>query len=454
MAHLPPRSLRHPRRAGLTAVLLAGATTVVTAAGGAGLAAQEAGQEPDTLEVRTVDACTACHMGLDEPRLLEPARLFEADIHSQRGFTCVDCHGGKGPGGAVTRNPAAGFLARPERQRVSDMCGRCHSDARFMRDYNPSIRVDQVQEYVESTHGRLLVENGDPDVATCVSCHPAHDIRPPSDSESSVHPLNVAALCGSCHADAALMEARGHQADELEAYLSSVHANLLYEEGDLSAPTCNDCHGNHGAAPPGVGSVGLVCGQCHSVMADLFAAGGHLEAFVERDLPGCATCHGNHAIVPPTDADLLRVADGVCTQCHARGSPEQRVFGEADRLLDSLAVAAAHSLELLERAHNVGIEVSQAMFELEEVGNSVTKARSAIHAFTVDAVEVEARAGFEIADKAEERGIAALDEYRFRRIGLAVSAAIILLLILSLSLRLKEMESRAAASASGKATHA
>ena len=33
----------------------------------------------------------------------------------------------------------------------------------------------------------------------------------------------------------------------------SVHGKALLEKGDLSAPTCNNCHGNHGAAPPQIG---------------------------------------------------------------------------------------------------------------------------------------------------------------------------------------------------------
>ena len=54
-------------------------------------------------------------------------------------------------------------------------------------------------------------------------------------------------------------------------YQKSVHYAALTKGNDLSAPTCNDCHGNHGAAPPGVGSVANVCGTCHAVFAQKFA---------------------------------------------------------------------------------------------------------------------------------------------------------------------------------------
>ena len=61
------------------------------------------------------------------------------------------------------------------------------------------------------------------------------------------------------------MASHGIPMDQLALYKKSVHWHTLAEVGDISAPTCNDCHGNHGAVPPGVDSVGNVCGQCHAV---------------------------------------------------------------------------------------------------------------------------------------------------------------------------------------------
>ena len=102
-------------------------------------------------------------------------------------------------------DPAKGFIGKPTRQQIPQLCGRCHADAQFMKRYNPALRVDQVAEYATSVHGRRLRELSDPKVAVCVSCHPAHSIRPPSDPKSSVYPLHVAETCGRCHADAKYM---------------------------------------------------------------------------------------------------------------------------------------------------------------------------------------------------------------------------------------------------------
>ena len=383
--------------------------------------------------------CVDCHLSLSDSALVAPARDYAGDVHAGAGFGCLVCHGGPRTGRGEL-DPGTGFLSVPDRTEVPGLCGRCHSDAAFMRNYDPSMRVDQVTEYYTSVHGRLLRDRGDPDVATCVSCHPAHDIRPPGDLESSVHPLNVGDLCGSCHADRALMAPRDEPTDQLEDYRRSVHGRLLYDEGDVSSPTCNDCHGNHGAAPPGVTSVRNVCGQCHAIMADYFAGSDHVEPFEEAGLPGCETCHGNHAILPTSDAFLTSRTDEVCVTCHEEGDPAGRAFVDMLLLIDSLKEARLEARAVLERAEDAGMEVSQPIFELEAVDNTLTKARSAVHALRVEPVADELDEGFAITGAALADGLEALDEHDFRRIGLVVSVAIILVLIGALLLRIRSLD--------------
>ena len=77
--------------------------------------------------------------------------------------------------------------------------------------------------------------------------------------------------------------------------------SAILEKGDLSAATCNNCHGNHGAVPPEVGSVANACGTCHGKIAGLFADTSMKHRFEEEKLPGCATCHSNHKIQLPSD---------------------------------------------------------------------------------------------------------------------------------------------------------
>jgi len=395
---------------------------------------------------RPAEGCVACHLETGDERLAKPAKEFGAeDIHAAKGFGCVVCHGGDGKAsGMEAMDPAKGYIGKPERQQIAQVCGRCHSDARFMRQYNPSLRVDQVAEYVTSVHGRRLRELGDPKVATCVGCHPAHSIKPPADPRSSIHPLKVAETCGRCHADQKYMEPYKIPTDQLQKYKQSVHWQMMSVKGDLSAPTCNDCHGNHGAAPPGVSWVGNVCGQCHSVQGDLFAKSVHARVFREMGTPGCATCHSNHKINEASDAMLGLGDKAVCAGCHAADDKGGKAAAEMRALIDTLSGESEKARAILLRAERAGMEVSQAQFDLNGAKDALVKARAAIHAFNVPAVKKEAEAGLQISAKTYARGVRALDELQFRRKGLAVSLVIIVALIAGLVFKIRQLDRREA----------
>ncbi|UCF40370.1 MAG: cytochrome c3 family protein [Gemmatimonadota bacterium] len=387
--------------------------------------------------------CVTCHSALGG-RLAAPVEAFQRDIHAEKGFGCVACHGGDasiaGMGGMARE---LGFVGRPRGRQVLDVCGRCHSDADFMRRYNPSLRVDQVTEYATSVHGRRLLELGDTAVATCLSCHPAHNVRPPSDPLSSVHPVNVAATCAACHGDADHMKPYGIPTDQREKYERSVHWAALSEQGDLSAPTCNDCHGNHGATPPGISWVGNVCGQCHSVMADYYEESRHATTFTMLGVPGCATCHQNHEVTRPAD-DMLGLDEGaVCARCHAPGDRGGETALAMRSMIDSLQAAYHAADSLLGAAENHGMEVSQALFELGGANDALVTARAAVHSFDREIVGAEVTDGLEVAVRAFARGEDAMNELRFRRTGLAVSVVIILALIAGLLLKIREVDYRA-----------
>ena len=389
------------------------------------------------------DMCAACHVSLPVERLAHPATVFADDIHAAKGFGCVACHGGDPTApGFASMDPRKGFVGKPAGRQVLQVCGRCHADAAFMRRYNPSLRVDQVTEYASSVHGQRLLGQGDTAVATCVSCHPAHQIRPPSDSRSSVAPENVAVTCGACHADTTRMGRYGIPTDQLTRYQASAHWDALSVQGDRSAPTCNDCHGNHGAAPPGVGWVGNVCGQCHSVMADYFAASRHSQIFTAMGVPGCAACHSNHSVMK-TDDTMLGLGEGaVCSRCHVEGAGGGVVAAAMRAAIDSLQASFRVADSLLARAEQAGMEVSQPQFELENAQTALLQARTAVHAFVHDSVQRHVDEGLGIAASAIARGHAVLDDLRFRRLGLAVSTGVIVLLIASLILKIRQLEGR------------
>jgi hypothetical protein len=309
-----------------------------------------------------------------------------------------------------------------------------------MKRYNPALRVDQVTEYYTSVHGQRLKQLGDPKVATCVSCHSAHSIKPASEPTSRVHPLKVANLCGSCHADQTLMEPYGIATNQLQEYKKSIHWKKMRVEGDLSAPTCNDCHGNHGAAPPGISWVGNVCGQCHAVMAQLFAKSVHAKVFTQMGTPGCATCHGNHEVTKAGD-EMLGIADGaVCVACHSAESQGGKAAVAMRQAMDLLRNEYDKAHNKLLEAERAGMEVSQAQFQLNNAMDALVKGRTAIHSFSVEAVTKEVEVGLRVSNKAYARGVEALHELQFRRKGLAVSVGIILILIVGLVIKIRQLE--------------
>ncbi len=389
------------------------------------------------------ESCIACHAEIGDERLAAPVREFGESIHAAKGFGCVSCHGGDAnEAGMEAMDPAKGYIGKPKHQQISQVCGRCHSDARFMKQYNPSLRVDQVAEYATSVHGRRLMELDDPKVATCASCHTAHAIKPLSDPRSSVHPLKVAETCGSCHADAKYMDPYRIPTDQLQKYRQSIHWKMMVEKGDLSAPTCNDCHGNHGATPPGISWVGNVCGQCHVVQSELFTKSAHAKIFVDIGTPGCATCHENHEVTRASD-EMLGLGEGaVCAVCHAAEDAGGKTAIQLRERIDSLRSEYDKAHAILLKAARAGMEVSQAEFELKGAIDSLVKAQAAVHAFRVEPVKKETETGLAIAAMGYERGVRALEDLQFRRKGLAVSVVIILALIGGLVAKIRQLESR------------
>jgi len=408
------------------------AAAVVLAAGTA-----EARQAPSAVD----NGCVRCHRTLDDERLAAPAREEPGDVHGSRGFACVQCHGGDATTDDPTRamDPQHGFKGKPTGEAIIATCARCHSDAAFMRNYAPRERVDQAAEYKTSVHGQRLAK-GDLKVATCVSCHGAHGIRRVSDAQSPVFPLNVARTCARCHADAGYM--KGYRVaggeplptDQYAEYVKSIHYLTLTEGNDLSAPTCNDCHGNHGAAPPGVQSVANVCGTCHAVFQSRFAKSVHAQLFT------CTQCHSNHDVRQVSDAMLGTQPPAVCLECHSQGDQGFAAAHEMRTGIDSLKTAIDQSSALIARATNAGMELGDQSLALDQARNQLSLARATIHTFDPAQVQTVVTQGLDITTRVDAAGEAALGQVHFRRVGLAVSLLAILLVVVALAMKIHQLD--------------
>jgi len=388
-------------------------------------------------------SCIECHVKLDDPRLSGPAKLFDNDVHRGRGLSCNDCHGGdpQAETSEAAKDPRKGYLGKPRTADVPAYCGKCHSDANLMKRFNPSLRVDQEKEYYTSVHGQLL-KTGEQRVATCISCHTVHGIRAVNDPLSSVYPLNVAETCAKCHGRAEYMSDFKIPTDQVAKFKTSVHAKALYDKQDLSAPTCNDCHGNHGAAPPGIASVANVCGQCHARQADLFQTSPHKAAFDQQGFAECVTCHSNHDIAAPTDQMLGTQQGSLCVNCHSNGDKGFVAAGHMRSRIEELIASINKSNDILSLAERKGMEVSKPKFELKGATDALTHARVLIHASSTAELDKVMTPGLEVAGKGYQAGLDALAELGFRRKGLAVSLVFILFLALLVYLKIRQIESR------------
>ena len=394
------------------------------------------------VSAQTKNSCLDCHSNLPEP-LGVSVETYSQNIHGQKGLTCAACHGGDAssddPERAMSR--AAGWKGKIERKQIPELCASCHSDAERMKKYNPGLRVDQFQQYKTSVHGQKWAKS-DTKVAVCTDCHGVHDLRAPSDPRSSVHPTNIATTCSHCHADADYMKPYGIKTDQFANYQQSVHHDAMMVRGDLSAPTCTTCHGNHGATPPGVASVTNVCSNCHVFQAQLFGTSPHKDAFAAAGLPGCVTCHSNHGIKHPTD-DLIGTGQkSVCIQCHADGDAGFVQARAMHDQLETLQSAIVESQDILERAERQGMEVSQPMLQQAQARDALLKARVTVHAFHDSELKRDTEAGLAVTHQTYVAGEKALKEGTYRRVGLGLSLVMIALTLVGLGLYIRNLEQK------------
>jgi len=390
---------------------------------------------------QTKNSCLECHSALPEP-LGVTQEKFSQDIHAQKGLTCASCHGGDpasdDPDKGMDRK--AGWKGKIDRKQIPALCGSCHSDPAYMRQFNPSLRTDQLAQYHTSVHGKRWVA-GDPKVAVCTDCHSVHDLKAPSDPQSTVNPVNVANTCARCHADANYMKGYSIPTDQFAKYSTSVHRDALAVRGDLSAPTCSACHGNHGAAPPGVDKVQNVCSTCHVFQAEMYEKSSHKDAFQAPALPGCVVCHSNHGITHPTDAKLGTGPEAVCMQCHTPGDACDQARAGLLTDLGRLDQAIKRTDQVLAVAESSGMEVSEARLAQSQARDSLTKARVTIHSFRKDLLDQDIQAGLDIAAKNLQAGQKAMAERNYRRVGLGMSLVAIGLMLVGLRLYIRKTES-------------
>lgn len=397
-----------------------------------------------------MNSCVTCHQEIHP----EVIAAFQNDVHHQAGLTCVSCHGGNAAlADEDAMSPRFGYVGVPPRRGEPDFCSRCHSNPIYMRAYNTALPTDQVEKYWTSRHGERL-RMGDEKVATCSSCHNAHGILPSNETKSNVHPLNVASTCAKCHSQPSVMDSYGIPTTQFAQYTDSlnVHGYALYNKRDLSAPTCNDCHGNHGALPPGVDQVAQVCNQCHAFNGELFAQSPHKEAFDALEVSECAFCHQLnpdlnfshariHTIVRPNYKLIGTSDNSLCAQCHSSGDLGWMTADTIAQWNELLYRRLDETTRLIHDVGAKGFEISDAEWRLtSEVRQAQMELRTAIHSFNLDHYRPNFIKADTVLRKVYQMGISAAHELKGRTLYFVIVTIAVGLLCVGLVLKLRDIE--------------
>jgi len=351
---------------------------------------------------------------------------FAPSIHYAQRVWCVDCHGGDPSSEEmdVSMSEKAGFKGKPSRKESVFLCGNCHKDKKRMRQYG--IPTDQLEYYQTSQHGEALLKRNDTKVAVCIDCHGTHQIFKANDPQSFVFPTKLPLMCAKCHSDEKLMSQYNLPSNTLEDYSSGVHGQALLERNNRSAPTCAGCHGNHGAAPPGVTEVENVCGQCHIKTAEYFSRSPHQLAMQKRLMSQCISCHQHHKTSLPD----LRMFDSVCLNCHdktfgayARGQKIKSLIEEAQTEIEN----AKKSIAL---AKIKGIEVSSDENLLEGATSEMLQVVPITHTLILSEVETHTKAGKSIAGDIDLRIHNIFESMRLRKVALGFIWLFIFLVVM------------------------
>ena len=221
-------------------------------------------QSPAVPPERINTTCSRCHTAIYED--FQANQHFFADPLTQ---TCADCHvphegqaaaGEQTPAPTPTPVPVSGDQSYLTQWNSS--CTMCHAYSNFLGKAEDASTVSLTvteQQLSQSVHGKAGLG--------CAACHPSLTGYPHSDVEQ--------VACSTCHASAEpnaeivanlpyattrnlsieLNEAcRTCHEDQFKASSDSMHAQS-FDDGNLQAPLCVDCHGSHSIQP----AAGISC---------------------------------------------------------------------------------------------------------------------------------------------------------------------------------------------------
>lgn len=276
--------------------------------------------------------CLTCHSAPGFRKTTEGKHLslyvdpdeISDSIHAKK--DCLDCH--------------EDFRGQPfpHKQKADPVqCSRCHHKGNGVGAPDSS----HIDSYVESVHG-TAIKRGDPDAPRCSDCHGTHGIRSPKDPKSSVYQTNIPQTCGKCHFDPTM--AKRHNIADITRYQKSIHAKIVRKDRLVTAAVCTDCHGVHNIQPPVKPSssanrlhISATCGKCHATIHKDYENSIHGKELSKgaKDAPTCTDCHGEHGIQQSSAVSSSVYPTHVvktCSKCHENVQIQRKYGLPAHRL--------------------------------------------------------------------------------------------------------------------------
>ena len=201
-------------------------------------------------------SCSNCHVGFSKNS--HPKRTFN-DFRSYRlalSESCRRCHFDK-----YTRTLESihnKILA--EGRLEAPVCTDCHGSHNIEHFGEHRIVIAQRCQlchkeiydiYINSIHGKALIDMTSTDVPVCIDCHTAHDIKNPLAGD---YRNNIPEMCSNCHSNKNIMDKYGISTDVVKTYLDDFHGKKisLYTKKlknstsfNKNIAVCTDCHGIH-----------------------------------------------------------------------------------------------------------------------------------------------------------------------------------------------------------------
>jgi len=320
--------------------------------------ASPAGHRPCATITNKVD-CSICHAEVVETYATSTHGKL-ADRGDPNAPVCRDCHGVHDVRGK--RDPRSQTFPT----NVPDLCGNCHREGSKAAVRYTGTEHNILGNYVQSIHGKGLLESGLVVTAMCTDCHTAHHVLPHDDPASSVNPDNVAETCAECHNGI------------YETFSQSIHSPQV-SDSEEPLPVCSECHSAHTISRTDKEGFKLEimnqCGRCHEEVTDTYfeTFHGKVSKLGYTAAAKCYDCHGAHDVLPPYMPASRLSRDNIvetCGQCHEgshrrfAGYLTHATHHDKDKypilyytfwfmtslLIGTLAVASVHTLMWLPRS--------------------------------------------------------------------------------------------------------